>query len=278
MAGDPNNVKIWAGADVLVLKPSDIPQGQSIEDMIPATVNDPFPPAWRPAGLLSGDAGFEESVEWDKTEHTAWGYGVIKIGFKDFKMERKFTTLEENPTTRYLRSKNDTATRVKVSKPAEVYTAYETRTDEGDIERLISLMPATTEYGGRTKNESDLPEVEFTQTIVPNSDKELFAVQSTADDFGLTAFDLTITMTGAPTGGTWKAIVAGQETGPLAPDVANNALKAAIEGLSTVSGTVTVTGSAGTWRVVYTGEGAIIPGDNSLTGGTNPKVTVVTTP
>lgn len=272
MAGDPNNVKIWAGADVFVLKPTDIPQGQTILNMIPASINDPLPPSWRPAGLLNGDAGFEESVEWDKTEHTAWGYGVIKLGFKDFKMERKFTTLEENPTVRYLRSKEDTPNRIKVSKPADVFTCYETRTDEGQVERLFSLMPATTEYGGRTQNESDLPEVEFTQTIVPNSDKELFATQSTEDSFADT-FDLMVAVTDA-TAGTWKLIVAGEETTPLAFDAANTAVKAALEALSTVTVPVTVTGgTAGTYRVGYSGAGVIVPGDNSLVG-TNPKITV----
>lgn len=179
MAGDPNNVHIWAEADVYVLKPSDITSGQDIDDMVPTDADTALAAAWKPAGLLNGDAGFEESAEWDETEHSAWGYGVIKVGYKDFKMERKFTTLEENPTVAYLRSKNDTATAVIVSKPADVYLAFEKR--DGDaVHRLISKMPASVVYGGRTENESDLPEIEFTSKIFPNSAKELFFIQESA--------------------------------------------------------------------------------------------------
>ncbi len=180
MAGDPNNVHIWAEADVYVLKPSDIANGETIEDMVPATADAAFDALWKPAGLLNGDAGFEESAEWDETEHPAWGYGVIKVGYKDFKMTRTFTTLEENPTVRYLRSKNDTATAVKVSKPADVYLAFEKRDGDGKLHRLISKMPASVVYGGRTENESNLPEIEFTSKIFPNSEKELFFIQESA--------------------------------------------------------------------------------------------------
>ena len=274
MAGDPNNVKIWAEADVYIVLPSDIPVGQTILDVLPASINAVLGPLWRPAGLLNGDSGFEESVEWDKTEHTAWGYGVIKLGFKNFKMERKFTTLEENPTVAYLRSKNDTADRVRVSKPADVYLCFEKRTDDGEKHRLFSLMPSTTEYGGRTENESDLPEIEFTSTIVPNADKELFAVQSTQSRLD-GEYDLDLTIEGAPTGGTFKVKVNGDETGPLAADSDGPAVKAAMESLATVTGTVTVTGAAGgPFRIRYTGQGPILAGDNSLTGGTSPKISV----
>ena len=179
MAGDPNNVHIWGEADVLVLKPSDITVGDTIEDMLPADADTAFDALWKPAGLLNGDAGFEESAEWDETEHSAWGYGVIKVGYKDFKMTRKFTTLEDNPTVRYLRSKNDTSTAVKVSKPADVYLAFEKRSDNA-LHRLVSKMPSSVKYSGATENESDLPEIEFEAKIFPNSAKELFFIQEAA--------------------------------------------------------------------------------------------------
>ena len=175
MAGNPENVNIWAEADVYVLKPSDLTG--ALSTVLPTDADAAWPTAWKPAGLLNGDAGFEESAEWDETEHSAWGYGVIKVGYKDFKMTRKFTTLEENPTVAYLRSKNDTATAVKVSRPADAYLGFETRDGNGKIKRRITTMPASVKYSGATENESDLPEVEFEAKIFPNNVKELFIKQ-----------------------------------------------------------------------------------------------------
>lgn len=177
MSGDPTNVNIWAEADVLVLKPGDIPAGDTILDMVPATIDAPWPAAWKPAGLLNGDKGFEESSEWDETKHPAWGFGIIKTGYKDFEMTQKFTTLEDNPTTAYLRSKNDTATEVKVSKPAQVYLGFETRDGDGKAQRRITPVPSSVKYTGRTQNEQDIPEVEYEANIYPNSEKTLFIKQ-----------------------------------------------------------------------------------------------------
>lgn len=273
MSGDPNNVNIWSEGDVYVLKPSDIPSGQTIADMVPASADTAFGPLWKPAGLLNGDAGFEEAAEWDETEHPAWGYGVIKVGYKDFKMTRNFTTLEENPTVAYLRSKNDTTTAVVISKPSDVYLGFETRDGNGKVERLISKMPASVKYSGRTQNESDLPEIEFESKIFPNSAKELFFKQTTGQ---LVARESTVTVNGTPTGGSFKLAIGGEETIAIAYNAATSAVKAAVEALSAVDGTATVTGSAGgPYTVVYTATGALEAGDNSLTGGTTPSVSVV---
>lgn len=272
MAGDPNNVKIWAEADVYIIIPSDLIG--DIADVMPASISDPLPSLCRPAGLLNGDAGFEESVEWDKTEHPAWGYGTIKIGFKNFKMTRKFTTLEENPTVAYLRSKNDTGNRVKVSKPAEVYVLFEKRTDDGQKHRLLSCMPSSVEYGGRTENESDLPEIEFETTIIPNSDKELFITQS-SESTGTATYTFTATVAGTPTGGTFKFAVEGSESTPNAHNAASASVKTAIETIAGVTA-VSVSGSAGgPYTITYTGPGPLLLGDNSLTGGSSPTVNIV---
>lgn len=272
MAGNPNNVTIWAEADVYVLFPSDIPSGQTLTDMLPAGADAEWPAEWAPAGLLNGDAGFEESSEWDETEHSAWGYGVIKVGYKDYKMTRKFTTLEENPTVARLRSKNDTATRVKVSKPTDAYLGFETRDGEGKVKRRITTVPSSVKYGGATENESDLPEVEFEAKIFPNDQKELFIKQESGQ---LSTRTATITVVGTPTGGTFKLQIADEETVAIAYNAAATAVKAAIEGLNAVDGTANVTGSAGgPYAVTYTATGDLEPGDNSLTGGTSPHVTV----
>lgn len=271
MTGDPNNVHIWAEADVWALKPGDIPAGKTIEDMLPDSPEADWPPAWNAAGLLNGDAGFEEAAEWDETEHPAWGYGVIKVGYKDFKMTRTFTTLEENPTVAYLRSRNDTATHVKVSKPADVYLGFETRDGEGAVKRRITCMPASVKYSGRNENESDLPQIEFESKIFPNSQRELFFKQDTGQSVTRTAV---VTISGEPTGGTFKLEIEGAgETGPIEHDADGFEVEAALDALAAVEG-VTVTGTAPSWSINYTATGRLRAGDNSLTGGIDPAVSV----
>ena len=174
MAGNPANVKLWEDADVRVLWPEDIVAPDTLTDMLPEWVGAAFDPAWELVGLLDGSDGFGESRNWDETEHTAWGYGVIKVSNRNFKMERTFTALEDNPTTARLYSPGDTATHVVVAKPASAYIAFETRADDGTIQRLITTMPATIKAPEANRNEEALASRQFTAVIFPNSAKQLF--------------------------------------------------------------------------------------------------------
>lgn len=179
MAGNPSNVNIWGNADVYVLFPENLP-GSSITDAVPADIDTDPGVFWEVAGLLDGEAGFEEGKEWDKTEHPAWGYGIIIVGHKNFKMTQKFTALEENEVTDRLDSNDDTATHVKVSKPTKAYLMFETVSDAGVKRRRITTVPASISSGGRTINESDMPSREFEADIFANSDKQLFIKQDSA--------------------------------------------------------------------------------------------------
>lgn len=53
---------------------------------------------WKFVGLLDGGQGFEESIEQDSTDHSAWGYGVIATTYGNKKTSVTFTALEENET------------------------------------------------------------------------------------------------------------------------------------------------------------------------------------
>ena len=174
MAGNPANVKIWEDADVRILKPADIVDPDTFETLIPANIDAAWDDAWLLAGLLDGSDGFGESREWDETEHTAWGYGLIKVSSRNFKMTRTFTALEVNAVTDYLYSPGDTATKVIVAKPAYVYLGFETTADDATKERLITTMPARVTAPESNRNEEDLASREFTCNIFPNTDKELF--------------------------------------------------------------------------------------------------------
>ncbi|AWY06513.1 major tail protein [Gordonia phage Trine] len=180
MAGNPNNVKIWEDADVRILKPSAIVAPATISTLIPGDVDAEWGPEWLLAGLLDGSEGFGESREWDESEHTAWGYGLIKVSSRNFKMTRTFTALEANEVTDYLYSPGDTAGKVIIAKPAYVYLGFETIADDGTKERLITTVPARVTAPESNRNEEDLASRQFTANIFPNSDKELFHRQVSA--------------------------------------------------------------------------------------------------
>lgn len=84
----------------------------------------------------------------------------------------------------------------------------------------------------------------------------------------------TITVTGTPTGGSYRLIIDGAATPEIAHDAANGTIQTAVNGLSGVTGaTVTVTGS-GTKTLAFTGP-VNVQASAALTGGTDPGVTVV---
>ena len=271
MAGNPSNVNIWDEADVYVLFPDALTPGESVEDHLPATIDEDMPAEWDLVGLLDGDGGFGESRDWDSTDHFAWGFGKIKVSRRNFAMQRTFTALEENATTDRLYSPGDTLTHVRVQKPAEAYFTFELRNQaDGRKKRLTTTMPCPTTAPEKNENESDLASKEFTVDIFPNSNRELFIKQ----DATTTAGDWTVTITGTPTGGTWALRLNGQETTQIAFDAAPTAVKAALEALPIMSGaTATVTGSAGGPYTV-TVPGVLSKGTVALTGGTDPDVTV----
>jgi hypothetical protein len=93
----------------------------------------------------------------------------------------------------------------------------------------------------------------------------------------------TVTVTGAPTGGTFTLTYSGQTTGPIAYNATAAAVQTALTGLSNVgTGNVAVTGaSGGPYTVTFQGtladtDVAQMTATASLTGGTTPGVTVAT--
>ncbi|WP_280371167.1 hypothetical protein [Nocardia wallacei] len=184
MGGTPANVNIWDGADVWIHRAKALDGTPYTLDAIrPANVDEAFDEVtgadWELVGLLNGEDGFPEEVSWDDSSHTAWGFGEILKSYRNKKLERKFTALEENAVTGYLESPGDTADYVIDAKPARVFLAFETRTDEGKVKRRITTVPATVMSGGRTDNEQDMSSVEYTASIFPDSLKRRFLKQET---------------------------------------------------------------------------------------------------
>ncbi|CAM3432790.1 hypothetical protein [Tsukamurella hominis] len=173
MAGNPDNVKLWDGADVLILDKA----GALAPADLPTAVTDPFPAPWEFVGLLNGDQGFENSREWDETDITAWGYGVVKVASKNLKVERKFTALEDNETTMGLIWPGSTSTALVVPKPAYKYVAFQLVDDLGQTVRYVSKLKARIWASNANEKEGAADGYEFNARIFPNSAKELFLVQ-----------------------------------------------------------------------------------------------------
>jgi hypothetical protein len=109
--------------------------------------------------------------------------------------------------------------------------------------------------------------------------------QQFGQPFAGTADKQTVTITGSPTGGTFTLTFKGQATAGIAYNAAAAAVQSALLTLSTIgNGNVTVSGSApgGPYVVTFTGTLSGYQSDlsgnaASLTGGTNPSVTVAHT-
>ena len=99
----------------------------------------------------------------------------------------------------------------------------------------------------------------------------------------------TLTMVGSPTGGTFRVVVAGGQTAPIAHDATATAVQNALRAVSSVGalGATCTGGPLGTGAVTVTFGGRLGKKDvplmvvrqSTLAGGTSPHVTVaVTTP
>jgi hypothetical protein len=140
---------------------------------------------WKYAGLLDGGQGFEDSVDVDETQHSAWGYGTIFTTYKDQVTTKTFTALEENATTMGLLHDvtsmtfdDDLGTYVGTLKVRDHTTqlriAFVT-TSGTKTKRLISKSYATVKpTSAGTDSEESLGSKGFTATIYPNGSNELW--------------------------------------------------------------------------------------------------------
>ncbi|WP_328660366.1 hypothetical protein [Nocardia salmonicida] len=262
---------IWDNADVWIHRATKVDGTPwTLAEIKPADVDEAFEDVagavWELVGLLNGEDGFPETVEFDESSYNAWGYGEIKKSYRNRRLERKFSALERNAVTEYLESPGDTVDYVIDAKPADVFIGFEVRTDDGKVKRRITTVPAKVKSGGRTDNEQDMASVEYTASIFPDSQKRRFLKQETGVSV---ENDYTVTITGSA--GTWTATVTvagdAQTATGLAYNITFGALKTAIEALSNVgAGNATVTGSGGVFAVTV--PGTLSANGAGLTGGT----------
>ncbi|AHH16587.1 hypothetical protein NONO_c17870 [Nocardia nova SH22a] len=168
MARDPDNAKIWQDAHVYVAL------GVTTRPAVPADIDAAFATGWEEVGILDGDAGFAEDRSSDETKAFGWGIGLIKIGAKNFELARKMTMLEDNETTQAIVNPGSTATAIMMPKPVLGFIAFETASDVGDLERLISVKPARLWVPANNRNESDVTKSEVNIGLFADGTGKIF--------------------------------------------------------------------------------------------------------
>jgi len=187
MSGDTTKVNLWADADVYI---------GAIGAPIPADASTAFSGAWTLVGLLDGDQGFEEGRSEDVKEHFAWGGILVAVTHSKFKLEKKFTVLEDNITTRALIWPGSTSTSTIVPVPTDILVAFETRRG-GIVRRKITSNRAQVSVDGAIKDdEVDMTAVTLVATIFPNpTTKELFVEQGKPTITSIALSPLTLALT-----------------------------------------------------------------------------------
>lgn len=181
MARSPENVNIWQDARVWLSLAATRP-------VLPLTADEAveetdFTTGWGEFGILDGEAGFGEERSFDETEHFGWGIGLIKIGTRNFKLNRTLSALEDNEATRAVVWPGSTATKLMMPKPVNAWLGFETTSDLGNVERLFTVSRARLTVPANNRNESDITRYEITANIFGKSvgsDIELFDRQASA--------------------------------------------------------------------------------------------------
>ena len=174
MAGNPENARQWADADVFVAFDTAAAN--------PATVDDPFGSAWDLVGILDGDAGFVEGTSEDENDIFGWGGLLIRTARRNFIMTRQFTAMEiSNPVVDRLRYPGSTNTQIVVpsgNQIERVKIAFEVV--DGDIvRRVITANYAEVRPSGDvTESEQGVTSVQFTAKIFPTGQGVLFTRQT----------------------------------------------------------------------------------------------------
>lgn len=91
MAGNPENVDIWSGADVFFDFTRTAPE--------PTDLTTPWGELWVPAGLLNGDDGMTTTTDESSEDHFAWGGLLIRTTYGQHKRSVTVAMLEDNAIT-----------------------------------------------------------------------------------------------------------------------------------------------------------------------------------
>lgn len=284
MAGDTENVAVWAEADILIGN-LDAPIPDAGEDFDLTGDH-----SWRFAGILDGSAGFVESQSSTNQDHTGWGVGVIATTRKDLTITMAFTALEDNEQTLSLRYNTEGITFDGSSYSGDLAgrdlqkkfrIARVVRSGTKMKRQVTKNFAQIDTLGDVTENEDGLASLPVTVKIYPviEGGRPVYWTTDKGDVAEVEDPDseptYTLAITGSPTGGTFTLTVDGDTTAGIAYNATNDAIKAALEALGLggvqVSGG-TLPGNAKT--IVFQDDVTVTGSGASLTGGTSPAVTV----
>lgn len=175
MARDPENAKIWQDARIWFAIAS------AARPELPLSADEAVDEEnWLEFGLLDGGDGIGEERSFDETEHFAWGLGLIKIGTRNFKLNRTMSLLEDNVATRQIMWPGSTETKLLMPKPVYGWLGFETTDDLGKVERLWTVRPSRLTVPDNNRNETDITKMAVTANIFANGASELFDRQVSA--------------------------------------------------------------------------------------------------
>ena len=168
MARNPDNAKIWQDARVFASDAETRPA-------LPLDIDDPFDElTWLEVGILDGADGFGEERGSSETKHYGWGIGLIKVGANQFELNRTFSPLEDNDVVRGMVWPGSTASKLKLPKPVYRWLAFETDSDFGDRERLITTKRARIWVPSNNRNESDITKWEVQAALFADGSNDVF--------------------------------------------------------------------------------------------------------
>lgn len=165
MAGDVDNPRIWAGADVYVA---------DLGATLPTNTTADWPAAWDALGLLSEDDGITESRDQDSTDHYAYGSILVRTTRSKQKRTIAVTALEDtdlvfglvNPGSLSVLSAGDTTRTVVV--PETDPRAFGLEVVDGDIiKRRVIPRGEVTEVGDLQFTDDGLATYPLTISIYP---------------------------------------------------------------------------------------------------------------
>lgn len=172
MAGDVDNPRIWANADVYV---ADVGQAG------PITTTDAWPAPWDALGLLSEDDGIVESRDQDVTRHYAYGSILVRTTRSKHTRTIKVTALEDtllvyglvNPGS--LSETAGAATTRTVVVPQTDPRSFGLEVRDGDItKRRIIPRGEITEVGDVQYSDDEMTTYELTIEVYPVIDEATY--------------------------------------------------------------------------------------------------------
>lgn len=152
--------RIWDGAETYVIPAADVPGG-NIEDLIPATVDEPLDPLWEFVGLQDADAGVPITPELEIVHYDAFGHSRYRSKARKGSLTTGFTAFEDNSVTRKFVLPGSGPGRIGAPKGLRFYVLYKFD-DEGYVDILGTTRPALFElssHSGKTEGGQESYEI-----------------------------------------------------------------------------------------------------------------------